>query len=758
MKKSSLLLLCSGFAISVMAQSVQNQPNPTAEYKILFESKSYQLDEIATTTLEECIEKMNAENQTHIELQAATDDKGIQTENEVLAQNRADAVRQFLIEKGISTNRIQIKPAVLLTSDLAQNSEERRRMHRSVQVRVWTNESDNNFSAKGEKELLDFFVQEQQNAREHFTFEASTGMVVTGKKGTRLKVPADCFVYANGAAAMGPVMFTLQEALSYGDMLLQNLSTSSNGRMLETGGMFFIAATDVNGKELKIKEGAAIEASLPTRESSLPGMQVFEGVNDPHGNLDWAATGRALQPMDVDGRFARNNYDIAAIEQAIIDLKALTESSFVGEMPKFKEKDLKEPVIPNISKPEAPILNDFYAQYAQKSNESDVDYRKRVYGKYQSANKAYLNQKMAYNQKMSSYRRDSLNYVRDKNSMYGNRGQYDLYCKNLRNYIGDVVKIVRVGDYKEYRTMIRKTSEPLNFTESRIEIFANSCQDLSAEIDNKIKDGKPFEDLKEKSDALKQVEYTIRQQWGMKHIFKSISNDNIRYAGMDDTNRELFHVAPELKDMQVQLSEIEAILEKEVLLKKDIKRLERFHKDFSKMGGSLLDINSISTIHKNFIRYKNKLNSYLELEEKMANLKEDYLSKCAQLGLLTAQQVNEMYVSTMNITSMGWINCDRFMETKEPKTDMEILVENDGNTAVYVVFEDIRSVMKAERIGNSYKVKNIPAGRKVKVIGIHITGQSAEVFIENTVVKNTSLRPQFEPKTLEELRALMARV
>ena len=88
---------------------------------------------------------------------------------------------------------------------------------------------------------------------------------------------------------------------------------------------------------------------------------------------------------------------------------------------------------------------------------------------------------------------------------------------------------------------------------------------------------------------------------------------------------------------------------------------------------------------------------------------------------------------------------------------IEILVENQGNTTIYVVFEDINSVIKAEYVDGHYRVRNLPAGKKVKVIGIHITGQSAELFVEQTTVGKEALRPKFEAKSIEELKSVMAR-
>ena len=55
----------------------------------------------------------------------------------------------------------------------------------------------------------------------------------------------------------------------------------------------------------------------------------------------------------------------------------------------------------------------------------------------------------------------------------------------------------------------------------------------------------------------------------------------------------------------------------------------------------------------------------------------------------STEEIAESYGNVMNITTMGWINCDRFYDKPdEVKADIQILAEYDPNTAIFVVFED----------------------------------------------------------------------
>ena len=760
MKKIISYLSLSLLAIGMNAQNYENEPAPNKTYKLFFEPNSYVLDDAAKSTLQLLNQDLEKISLSRISLQAATDDRGELTSNKLLAEDRAKAVYQFLLDQGYNKTVISIESPIFLTSDLAENSEERRRNHRSVLLRVWS--EDNDISNKEQGAIEAFFAAEQQNAQEHFTFEAKTGMAIQGKKGTKLKVPADCFVYADGRKVEGTVIVTLQEALSYGDMMMQNLSTTSRGKILETGGMFYIAATDVQGNELKIKTGASIEAKLPTVQASLPGMQVFEAGHDANGNLDWSATNRAVQVNDPsqisENRFSQITYTLNEVEAAIEQLEKLTEKlSLSDQMPDYNQKAPKKPITPTAIAPDKPLIDDYYAKYTQGAKESDYFYRKRVQGKFKKVMKVYTQRKGDYDELMATYRSDSTYYAKYQEGITKSQLNFTAYARDLKNNVESVVQILEAGDFNSYRRMVSSIATPLNFKEYRLNEFFSKNKTLRDDIEAKIKEGHPFEPILEKLDKYGDLSFTVRDQWGMKHIFKGIDNSNISYRGSSAESDWIIKPNAELEDLKKELPEIKRLLSNGGNEKSTLKRLERFLKDYDKMGGVLLDVEGVATIKKNYIRNKNKVAAYIDMEKGLKEIRTAYLSKCAELGLLTPQQVSEVYISSMQIDNLGWINCDRFRDEKGPTADIEILVENQGNTTIYVVFEDINSVIKAEYVDGHYRVRNLPAGKKVKVIGIHITGQSAELFVEQTTVGKEALRPKFEAKSIEELKSVMAR-
>lgn len=117
-----------------------------------------------------------------------------------------------------------------------------------------------------------------------FTIDIFKDNTITGKSGTKVKIDKNIFVDQNGKKIKGKVEIQLIEALTPIDMVLGNLTTTYNGKPLETGGMIYLNA-EANGKEVSIASNKSISITMPTKET-LEGMSVFEGKQDSTG-IKW---------------------------------------------------------------------------------------------------------------------------------------------------------------------------------------------------------------------------------------------------------------------------------------------------------------------------------------------------------------------------------------------------------------------------------------------------------------------------------------
>lgn len=108
--------------------------------------------------------------------------------------------------------------------------------------------------------------------------------VITGQYGTRALIPANAFVFPDGTPVTSPVTVEVREVANKRGMILENLPTISNGRLLESGGVVKVTATSA-GRELELADGKSIYVQFPG--GNLEGMTLFAGQEGAGGVTNW---------------------------------------------------------------------------------------------------------------------------------------------------------------------------------------------------------------------------------------------------------------------------------------------------------------------------------------------------------------------------------------------------------------------------------------------------------------------------------------
>ena len=137
-----------------------------------------------------------------------------------------------------------------------------------------------------------------------FPINPSKGATIEGKQGMLIIVPKDAFIDDKGILIKTPVELELVEALTLEDMVLYDLATLSDGKLLESGGMFYINPTS-NGENVNINPQRPFYIEIPTNEVK-PGMMAFKGEVAEDGTLNW------IEPKPLKKFLARidlNNLD-----------------------------------------------------------------------------------------------------------------------------------------------------------------------------------------------------------------------------------------------------------------------------------------------------------------------------------------------------------------------------------------------------------------------------------------------------------------
>lgn len=271
---SLLLVLASGM---LFAQSSTLELSAS----VYFETASDQLDKSAREAIASFQQELSAYADYTIRLEAFTDERGEEDYNETLAMDRAASVRTFLEAQGTTTTGLEVTTWGERQARRGTDDENALRSDRRVDlvatVTTWTDM----------EEVLHTLRRDQLQT---FVADLTEDYTVKGDRGGRFLIGAGSLVDAEGNPATGPVNIELTEAYTFDDILLAGLTTHSGDRLLETGGMFRIEATDEAGNELFLADGKNIAGSIPTDDFNEQ-MRLFAGLEHDDGELaDWELT------------------------------------------------------------------------------------------------------------------------------------------------------------------------------------------------------------------------------------------------------------------------------------------------------------------------------------------------------------------------------------------------------------------------------------------------------------------------------------
>ena len=128
-------------------------------------------------------------------------------------------------------------------------------------------------------------LSKYKTAPQTFSIDPSLEQTITGKQGTILVFPANSLVDKNGNTPKGKIQISLTECYEMADMIMNRLSTTSNGKMLETAGMVNVIATS-NGEELQLKKESPYTVEFP-KKTKKDDFHLFYGERTADGNINW---------------------------------------------------------------------------------------------------------------------------------------------------------------------------------------------------------------------------------------------------------------------------------------------------------------------------------------------------------------------------------------------------------------------------------------------------------------------------------------
>lgn len=632
-----------------------------ADCAVYFSLGKASLDDENTAIIYTLLDDYNKELLTEIRIQAFTDDQGTTSQNQKIARERANSIRQFLVEEGVDLSQIIELPFQQLKRNSNNNIEKQRKEFRRVTIELWQGERIKN-------PLTAFFDAKREAAKQYFSFDASQGTEVIGAEGTRLQIAPNSFVTADGTTATGKVEFVLQEAYSYSSMLLQNLPTMAGDKLLETGGMLYVEARDAAGRQLKLKEGQQIQAVMASEEASLPDMQTFEGEKKADGTVNWVATNQAVlrgSPASIDTTTIVDSivnmddakglaYDYIVSRTLVVRTPIEEYMAILDQIPSFNRKlpkqvdkprfKLKKPKVPKLRVAQKPNKDALGARYAQYSNESTRNYRKRINVLYQKANKRYqkdnkynTEKTKDYEQRLSEYEQTLKQYNKDKQS-------YDDYNDTMRVVLKELQLLTDSFDIEK----VSKAFFRLNAffvhaggAHQEVKMLLSAMERMGTYYEEQ---GHDFSKVNERMGTLTAgllSKRACRQLYGLKSVY--------RVKGIYRWCR--LHQYKDHKKLSKKINYISTRIPKEGNMKPyQLQRITQYYNDFKENYNFKRLIQYREKVKRSFEKQHVLIQQYLEQQEAIEMLQQAFWAKERALKLPN----QSIIVAARNFTQNRW--------------------------------------------------------------------------------------------------------
>lgn len=136
--------------------------------------------------------------------------------------------------------------------------------------------------------LSDLYAQ-LQCKQQSFEIDPSKDTIILCEQGTQILISANAF---QGVKRKDKVTIEVIEVLKKSDMLMQNLTTTSGGEILESGGMVKITARQAN-KKLRLRRKQQLQIMLPA-ENPIENPKIFRGQMHDNDSIDWRLNGNPV--------------------------------------------------------------------------------------------------------------------------------------------------------------------------------------------------------------------------------------------------------------------------------------------------------------------------------------------------------------------------------------------------------------------------------------------------------------------------------
>lgn len=198
--------------------------------------------------------------------------------------------------------------------------------------------NDNGAKDKADIAILNDALKKFEEPSQIFKVAADKPNVVTGQKGTKISINPNDLITESGKPLGQNIEVELKELTNQGQLLSSNAQTISDGKLLISGGAYFIGMTS-NGEQLKLKEGKNLSVQFP--KLSDKEMALFYGQRNELGQMNWqkaTETFKTTRPPANTQPFADSTKKQKSDIEAIMDY---VDSGY-NPTPEEKEKNIQQ--------------------------------------------------------------------------------------------------------------------------------------------------------------------------------------------------------------------------------------------------------------------------------------------------------------------------------------------------------------------------------------------------------------------------------
>ncbi len=392
--------------IMVFINSAQGQ-NRSFTYQVNFKSNEHVLDVGDNAILDSLFCQANQSSYYEIYLQAHTDNNAGDSYNIQLSSKRAQAVKDYLLEKELKSARIISKAFGEKKPKTDNNTPTGKADNRRVEIIL------NTYCINSTNDVLN---EIRPDYKQTYTILTNQNNTIKGSNGTNIIIPANTITTLKGLPVQGSVNIVLEEYLKPADAAFNQLSTASNGRLLESGGMFSIKAYSMESKEeLKLNEGSSMTVYMPTI-NMRNNMSLFTAVQNTDGTTEWKMTSTPFLPKGLEKNETTKpvKLDVNKLDKWKVACKWSNDTpSFVYRLPKKPEHPQLALKYPKMVLPQYKSLFNwrerlFYPKsYLSKLYKIELANRKKYYEKRLAM---YLKKIAKYDSLLAKYKKDSIQF------------------------------------------------------------------------------------------------------------------------------------------------------------------------------------------------------------------------------------------------------------------------------------------------------------------------------------------------------------